>query len=167
MLSFPLVTILPLARGCLYIWVTFSLPRIEMNYNKNWHDAFSLVGTQLDLHLEITLFVCDLFYLGNFTLIWISCIQEFVILSNWLVSSPLGILSLASQSLTRNSTLGVSSLRFYWVGESGQRGQPVYILCVCVCLRFVCHVHPLPRHKSRESVKIGPHPRGHPSSEYR
>jgi hypothetical protein len=33
-----------------------------------------------------------------------------VILSNCLVSSPLGILSLASQSLTRNSILGVSSL---------------------------------------------------------
>jgi hypothetical protein len=56
-----------------------------------------------------------------------------VILSNWLVTSPLRILSLASQSLTRNSTLGVSSLWFYWVGESGQRGQPVCILCVWVC----------------------------------
>jgi hypothetical protein len=46
--------------------------------------------------------------------------------------------------------------------------------CVsCVCefdLQFVCrvncvlHVHPLPYHKSRESVKIGPHPRGQPLS---
>jgi hypothetical protein len=48
-------------------------------------------------------------------------------------------------------------------------------VCVCVCLRFLCHVHrvlrvlrvhPLPRLKSRESVKIGPHPRGHPSSPF-
>jgi hypothetical protein len=31
MLSFSLVTKLPLARGSLYIWVTFPLPRIEMN----------------------------------------------------------------------------------------------------------------------------------------
>jgi hypothetical protein len=31
MLSFSLVIKLPLARGSLYIWVTFSLPRIEMN----------------------------------------------------------------------------------------------------------------------------------------
>jgi hypothetical protein len=31
MLSFPLVTKLPLARGCLYIRVTLPLPRIEMN----------------------------------------------------------------------------------------------------------------------------------------
>jgi hypothetical protein len=93
-----------------------------------------------------------------------------VILSNWLVSSPIGILLQEYQSLTRNSTLGVSSLWFYWVGELGQWGQPVSILCVCVCLWFVCRVHrvlrvhPPPRHKSRESVKIGPHPRGQPQS---
>jgi hypothetical protein len=31
MLSISLVTKLPLARGCLYIWVTLPLPRIEMN----------------------------------------------------------------------------------------------------------------------------------------
>jgi hypothetical protein len=31
MLSISLVTKLPLARGCLYIWVTLTLPRIEMN----------------------------------------------------------------------------------------------------------------------------------------
>jgi hypothetical protein len=31
MLSFFLVTKLRLARGCLYIWVTLPLPRIEMN----------------------------------------------------------------------------------------------------------------------------------------
>jgi hypothetical protein len=31
MLSFSLVTKLPLARGSLYIWVTFPLPRTEMN----------------------------------------------------------------------------------------------------------------------------------------
>jgi hypothetical protein len=31
MLSFSLVTKLPLTRGSLYIWVTFPLPRIEMN----------------------------------------------------------------------------------------------------------------------------------------
>jgi hypothetical protein len=31
MLSISLVTKLPLAHGCLYIWVTLPLPRIEMN----------------------------------------------------------------------------------------------------------------------------------------
>jgi hypothetical protein len=31
MLSISLVTKLPLARGCLYIWVTLPLPKIEMN----------------------------------------------------------------------------------------------------------------------------------------
>jgi hypothetical protein len=31
MFSISLVTKLPLARGCLYIWVTLPLPRIEMN----------------------------------------------------------------------------------------------------------------------------------------
>jgi hypothetical protein len=31
MLSFSLVTKLPLACGSLYIWVTFPLPNIEMN----------------------------------------------------------------------------------------------------------------------------------------
>jgi hypothetical protein len=31
MLSFSLVTKLPLARGCLYIWLPLPLPRIEMN----------------------------------------------------------------------------------------------------------------------------------------
>jgi hypothetical protein len=31
MLSFSLVTKLPLAHGSLYIWVTFPLPRTEMN----------------------------------------------------------------------------------------------------------------------------------------
>jgi hypothetical protein len=31
MLSFSLVTKLPLTHGCLYIWVTFLLSRIEMN----------------------------------------------------------------------------------------------------------------------------------------
>jgi hypothetical protein len=30
-LSISLVTTLPLARGCLYIWVTLPLPRREMN----------------------------------------------------------------------------------------------------------------------------------------
>jgi hypothetical protein len=49
MLSISLVTQLPQARGCLYIWVTLPLPRIEMNWDKNWHDAPSLVGTLLDL----------------------------------------------------------------------------------------------------------------------
>jgi hypothetical protein len=29
------VTKLPLARGCLYIWVTLLLPKIEMNWDKN------------------------------------------------------------------------------------------------------------------------------------
>jgi hypothetical protein len=89
-----------------------------------------------------------------------------------LVSSPLGILSLASQSLTRNSILGVSSLWFYRVGESGQRGQSVCILCVCVfafdlCVIFIVFVVffmfiLFPHHKSRESVRIGPHPGGPP-----
>jgi hypothetical protein len=31
MLSFSLVTKLPLAHDCLYIWVTLPLPRTEMN----------------------------------------------------------------------------------------------------------------------------------------
>jgi hypothetical protein len=31
MLSFSLVTKLPLAHGCIYIWVTLPLPKIEMN----------------------------------------------------------------------------------------------------------------------------------------
>jgi hypothetical protein len=31
MLSFSLVTKLPLAHGCLYIWVTLPLPRIDKN----------------------------------------------------------------------------------------------------------------------------------------
>jgi hypothetical protein len=31
MSSISLVTKLPLARGCLYIWVTLPLPRMEMN----------------------------------------------------------------------------------------------------------------------------------------
>jgi hypothetical protein len=34
-------------------------------------------------------------------------------------------------------------------------------LCVCVCLRFVHRVHPRSPPHSHESVKIGPHPRGH------
>jgi hypothetical protein len=45
----------------------------------------------------------------------------------------------------------------------------VCILSVCVCLRFVHRIHHVlfilvPRHKSCESVKIGPPPRGHPLS---
>jgi hypothetical protein len=44
-----LVTKLPVARGCLYIWVTLPLPRIGMNWDKNWHDASPLMGTLLDL----------------------------------------------------------------------------------------------------------------------
>jgi hypothetical protein len=48
----------------------------------------------------------------------------------------------------------------------------VYLVCVCVfafdlfLVFIVFFVFILiSRHKSRESVKIGPHPRGHPSSQ--
>jgi hypothetical protein len=68
MLSISLVTKLPLARGCLYIWVTLPLPRIEMNCDKNWHDASSLVGTLLDLLCRITLLVCGSLLFGEFYL---------------------------------------------------------------------------------------------------
>jgi hypothetical protein len=52
----------------------------------------------------------------------------------------------------------------------------VYLVCVCVFAFDLCVVFIVffvffefilvPRHKSRESVKIGPHPRGHPSSAF-
>jgi hypothetical protein len=52
------------------------------------------------------------------------------------------------------------------VNRANEDNRCVSCVCVCVFIRFVCHVHrvlcvhPLPRHKSRESVKIGPHPIG-------
>jgi hypothetical protein len=44
----------------------------------------------------------------------------------------------------------------------------VYLVCVCVfafdlCVVFIVFIL-VPRRKSREFVKIGPHPRGHPTS---
>jgi hypothetical protein len=170
MSSISSVTKLPLARGCLYIWVPLPLPRIDMNWDKNWHDASPLMGTLLDLPSRNQPLCLGSVLFGNSTLIWISCIQECVILSNWLVSSPLGILSLASQSLTRNSTLWVSSCDSIelvnWANEDNRCVSCVCVFAFDLCVEFIMFFVfiLLPRHKSRKSVKIGPHPRGQPLS---
>jgi hypothetical protein len=42
----------------------------------------------------------------------------------------------------------------------------VYLVCVFafnLCVMFIVFIL-FPHHQSRESMKIGPHPRGHPSS---
>jgi hypothetical protein len=165
-----LVTKLPLARGCLYIWVTLPLPGIDMNWDKNWHDASPLVGTLLDLPSRITLLVWGSLLFGEFYLD-LDLLHTRVCNSTQLIGlfptwNPIPCKSISEKEFYSWSLFLVILLS-WWIGTTRTTG--VYLVCVCVCLRFVCHVHrvhrvlhvhPLPRHISCESMKIRPHPRG-------
>jgi hypothetical protein len=174
MSSISLVTKLPLAHGCLYIWVKLPLPKIDMNWDKNWHDASLLVGTLLDLpsrnhSLSLGSLIFGEFYLDLDLLHTRVCnsIQLIGLLPTWN--------SIPWKSISHKEfyywSLFLVILWSWWIGPTRTTG--VYLVCVSfpfdLCVVFIMFIMffvfvLLPRHKSRESVKIGPHPRGQPLS---
>jgi hypothetical protein len=174
MSSISLVTKLTPARGCLYIWVTLPLPRVDMNWDKNWYDTSLLVGTLLDLPSKNHPLCLGSLLFGEFY-IDLDLLHTRVCNSIQLIDLFPTWNSIPCNSISHKEfyswSLFLVILLSWWIGPTRTTG--VYLVCVSLsfdlCVMFIVFViffmfKLFPHHKYCESVKIRPHPRGQPLS---
>jgi hypothetical protein len=118
-----------------------ALPRLDMNWDKNWHDASPLVGTLLDLPSRITLLVWGSLLFGEFYLD-LDLLHTRVCNSIKLIGLFPTWNSIPCKSISHKEfyswSLFLVILLSWWIEPMR---TTVCILCVWVCLRFVCRVH--------------------------